>query len=279
MAATTLYRSHSSLGDYFRRLRAKLGSPSAITAAAHKLARILFAMLRDRRSFDPQLLGSSTENFSAAVKTPCANTPLLSDLNLFLSRILPIQFLEGDGSGQGRYNYTMQEFPSAEAPGLSVFYKDSGGDIFHTYSTYGRGLEPLIGTYTILDLVPKGRDEDHLGFAMEWVRHHDRYGTDEFADADKPYRPDIVALIRGLRLRNGGAFVNSHHCCQMKTRAGDDIRRRASRWRRGSENRRLDRSSATLALLPKCPACGGTWRWPPASASPCQPLRISGRCW
>ena len=57
MAATTLYRSHSALGDYFRRLRARLGSPAAITAAAHKLVRILFAMLRDRRSFDPQLLG------------------------------------------------------------------------------------------------------------------------------------------------------------------------------------------------------------------------------
>ena len=61
MAATTLYRSHSALGDYFRRLRAKLGSPAAITAAAHKLARILFAMLRDRRSFDPQLLGVLNE--------------------------------------------------------------------------------------------------------------------------------------------------------------------------------------------------------------------------
>jgi transposase len=61
MAATTLYRSHSALGDYFRRLRARLGSPAAITAAAHKLARILFAMLRDRRSFDPQLLGVLNE--------------------------------------------------------------------------------------------------------------------------------------------------------------------------------------------------------------------------
>jgi transposase len=55
-----LYRSHSALGDYFRRLRAKLGSP-AITSAAHKLARILFAMLRDRRSFAPQLLGTLNE--------------------------------------------------------------------------------------------------------------------------------------------------------------------------------------------------------------------------
>ena len=91
--------------------------------------------------------------------------------------------------GKVNYNYTLQEFPSAEAPGLSVFCKDNAGNIFHTYSTYGRGLEPLIGTYTILDLVPKGRDEDELGFPMEWIRYHDRYGTDEFADANKPYWP------------------------------------------------------------------------------------------
>jgi predicted dithiol-disulfide oxidoreductase (DUF899 family) len=51
---------------------------------------------------------------------------------------------------------------------LSVFYKDAGGNV-HTYSTYGRGVEPLIGTYMILHLVPKGRDEEHLGFTMEWV--------------------------------------------------------------------------------------------------------------
>jgi predicted dithiol-disulfide oxidoreductase (DUF899 family) len=96
-----------------------------------------------------------------------------------------------DEIAQGKvdYNYTLQEFPSAEAPGLSVFYKDTDGGVFHTYSTYGRGLDPLVGTYTILDLVPKGRDEDHLAFSMEWVRYHDRYGTNEFADADKPYWP------------------------------------------------------------------------------------------
>jgi hypothetical protein len=45
-------------------------------------------------------------------------------------------------------------------------------------------------TYRILDLVPKGRDEDHLPFSMEWVRYHDSYGTNAFADADKPYWPD-----------------------------------------------------------------------------------------
>ena len=91
--------------------------------------------------------------------------------------------------GKVNYNYAMQEFPSEEAPGISVFYKDAGGDVFHTYSSYGRGVEQLVGTYMILDLVPKGRDEDKLGFTMEWVRHHDRYGTDEFADPTKPYWP------------------------------------------------------------------------------------------
>jgi predicted dithiol-disulfide oxidoreductase (DUF899 family) len=93
--------------------------------------------------------------------------------------------------GKVHYNYTLQEFPSEEAPGLSVFYRNAAGEIFHTYSTFGRGLEPLLGTYMILDLVPKGRDEDSLAFSMEWVRYHDRYGTDQFADADKPYWPEV----------------------------------------------------------------------------------------
>jgi predicted dithiol-disulfide oxidoreductase (DUF899 family) len=91
--------------------------------------------------------------------------------------------------GKVNYNYTMQEFPSEEAPGISVFYKDAVGTVFHTYSSYGRGVEQLVGTYMILDMVPKGRDEDHLGFTMEWVRYHDRYGTDQFADSSKPYWP------------------------------------------------------------------------------------------
>jgi len=94
--------------------------------------------------------------------------------------------------GKVNYNYTMQEFDSTEGPGLSVFIKNAAGEIFHTYSTYGRGVEELMGTYRILDLVPKGRDEDHLGFSMEWVRYHDRYGTNEFADADKPYWPETA---------------------------------------------------------------------------------------
>jgi predicted dithiol-disulfide oxidoreductase (DUF899 family) len=96
-------------------------------------------------------------------------------------------------AGKVDYNYTMQEFPSDEAPGASVFYRDRIGEIFHTYSTYARGLDPLVGTYTLLDLVPKGRDEDHLAFDMEWVRHHDRYDGGSFLDPDKPYWPKIAS--------------------------------------------------------------------------------------
>jgi predicted dithiol-disulfide oxidoreductase (DUF899 family) len=92
--------------------------------------------------------------------------------------------------GEVEYNYTKQEFPSEEAPGFSVFTKDDSGQVYHTYSTFGRGLETLMSTYRILDLMPKGRDEDRFSFPMEWVRYHDRYGTDTFADADKPYWPE-----------------------------------------------------------------------------------------
>jgi predicted dithiol-disulfide oxidoreductase (DUF899 family) len=76
--------------------------------------------------------------------------------------------------GKTYYNYKTQELVSDELPGLSVFYKDQKGDVFHTYSTYARGLDALVGTYNFLDLVPKGRDEDPDS-TMSWVRHHDRY--------------------------------------------------------------------------------------------------------
>jgi predicted dithiol-disulfide oxidoreductase (DUF899 family) len=77
--------------------------------------------------------------------------------------------------GKVLYNYELTTFPSDERPGASVFYRDETGAIFHTYSTYARGLDILIGAYNLLDLVPKGRDEEGLPHTMAWVRHHDRY--------------------------------------------------------------------------------------------------------
>lgn len=88
------------------------------------------------------------------------------------------------------YNYeVIGGFGSEEAPGASVFYKNEAGEIFHTYSSYARGLDILVGAYNFLDLVPKGRDEDGLAFSMAWVRHHDRYDAGYFVDPKAQYAP------------------------------------------------------------------------------------------
>jgi len=76
------------------------------------------------------------------------------------------------------YNYTMEKAEIDELPGVSVFYKDEEGNIFHTYSTYGRGQEMMDTAYAFLDIVPKGRDEDPSEQPGSWWRHHDRYESD-----------------------------------------------------------------------------------------------------
>lgn len=81
------------------------------------------------------------------------------------------------------YNYGTVPAWRDELPGVSVFVKDGTGDVFHTYSTYGRGVEVMMGTYRMLDLTPKGRNEQDLSFTMAWVRHHDRYEADQQAAA------------------------------------------------------------------------------------------------
>ena len=77
--------------------------------------------------------------------------------------------------GKAYYNYATQQNTMSELVGISVFYKDEHGDVFHTYSCYSRGVDMLNGAYHYLDLVPKGRDEDGLKHTMEWVRRHDQY--------------------------------------------------------------------------------------------------------
>lgn len=92
------------------------------------------------------------------------------------NRDYQVSFTEAEvAAGSMYYNYGNNPFPVDEAHGVSVFYKNEAGEIFHTYSTYARGPETLIGAYNYLDLVPKGRDEDALPFPMAWIRHHDRY--------------------------------------------------------------------------------------------------------
>ena len=89
-----------------------------------------------------------------------------------------VSFTEAEvASGKVNYNYTSQPFGSTEAPGISVFHKAADGAVYHTYSVYGRGVELMMGTYRILDLTPKGRDEENLERSMAWVRYHDSYDT------------------------------------------------------------------------------------------------------
>jgi len=77
-------------------------------------------------------------------------------------------------AGKADYNFGINEIGMEEMPGLSVFARGDDGAVYRTYSTYSRGLDLLIGTYNLLDLVPKGRDEDSEA-PMKWLRHHDRY--------------------------------------------------------------------------------------------------------
>jgi predicted dithiol-disulfide oxidoreductase (DUF899 family) len=94
--------------------------------------------------------------------------------------------------GRMFYNFDEAEFPVEEAPGVSVFFRDAAGDVYHTYSAYARGGERLIGVYQYLDIVPKGRDEEGLAFSMAWVRHHDRYGDGYRVDPEKGYEPPAI---------------------------------------------------------------------------------------
>ena len=74
------------------------------------------------------------------------------------------------------YNHNLQDTHSSEREGVSVFYKDPAGRVFHTYSAYARGIDMLNVAYHYLDLVPKGWDEEDNDFPQFWVRRHDEYG-------------------------------------------------------------------------------------------------------
>jgi predicted dithiol-disulfide oxidoreductase (DUF899 family) len=78
-------------------------------------------------------------------------------------------------AGEVAYNYTREPVGMNEKPGISVFYKSEEGTVFHTYSTFARGLDMMNTAYHYLDLVPKGRDEAALSFPMAWVKLHDLY--------------------------------------------------------------------------------------------------------
>jgi predicted dithiol-disulfide oxidoreductase (DUF899 family) len=86
-----------------------------------------------------------------------------------------VSFPPDEVGKEGIYNFGTTKVYGDEMPGISVFTKNKAGEVFRTYSAYARGLDNMIGTYQLLDLVPKGRDEDALPFTMSWVKRHNEY--------------------------------------------------------------------------------------------------------
>jgi len=102
--------------------------------------------------------------------------PWVSSLGSDFNRDFQVSFTPEElASGAVVYNYARRRFPATEAPGVSVFHKPEPGTVVHTYSTYGRGLDMLNAAYHLMDLLPKGRDEEGLDFTMAWLRRHDQY--------------------------------------------------------------------------------------------------------
>jgi predicted dithiol-disulfide oxidoreductase (DUF899 family) len=82
---------------------------------------------------------------------------------------------EESAKGEAYYNYRIGKVFGSERPGISVFYRDDDGAVFHTYSCYARGVDMMNAAYHYLDLTPKGRDEEGLSNPQAWVRRHDDY--------------------------------------------------------------------------------------------------------
>ncbi|MEM7018973.1 MAG: DUF899 domain-containing protein [Pseudomonadota bacterium] len=100
----------------------------------------------------------------------------VSSANNNFNRDFRVSFSETDLAEEGpNYNFGVNRFNGPEAPGMSVFYKDDNGAIYHTYSAYARGLDIFNAAYHYLDVVPKGRDEGDLPYPMAWLRRHDAY--------------------------------------------------------------------------------------------------------
>jgi predicted dithiol-disulfide oxidoreductase (DUF899 family) len=105
------------------------------------------------------------------------SVPWVSSYGNDFNRDFGVSFSEEEVKNSTDYNFGTSRPYGEETPGLSAFSKGGVGNVYHTYSTYGRGLEGILGVYTLLDVAPKGRDEGALPWPMAWVKHHDRYET------------------------------------------------------------------------------------------------------
>ncbi|GAB4523145.1 MAG: thioredoxin family protein [Amphiplicatus sp.] len=107
--------------------------------------------------------------------------------------------LEEIAEGRAFYNYRYTDRVLEDMSGNSVFYKNEAGEIFHTYSTFGRGAEELLGAYNVLDLTPKGRNEPGPYRTLaDWVRPRDKYGEGGVVEANGRYHaPGCACAIHG----------------------------------------------------------------------------------
>lgn len=96
--------------------------------------------------------------------------PWVSSLDSDFNFDFGVSFVRSEAPPQEpNYNFGAQTFPGEEAPGVSAFLREDDV-VLHTYSAYARGLDALNGTYQLLDIAPRGRDEDGLEFPMAWLR-------------------------------------------------------------------------------------------------------------
>jgi predicted dithiol-disulfide oxidoreductase (DUF899 family) len=147
--------SCSLLADHIDGARPHLAARGVTLVAASRapLARLLAFRERMGWRFPWVSAGDGDFNYDFSVAFPAADV----------------------AAGAVDYNYERTAFPIQDAHGISAFFRSAHGAVYHTYSTYARGVDLLVGAYNWLDLAPLGRDEDALPWTMDWVRHHDRY--------------------------------------------------------------------------------------------------------
>ncbi|HTN80518.1 MAG TPA: thioredoxin family protein [Acidimicrobiales bacterium] len=102
-------------------------------------------------------------------------TPFFSSSRSDFNADFHVSFTPEEQANGAEYNFTHYAHPEEELPGISAFAKGDDGRVFHTYSSYERGLDPMMSAYQLLDLTPKGRDEKGLPFPASWLRRHDAY--------------------------------------------------------------------------------------------------------
>ena len=138
---------------------------------------------------------ASIDEIEAVRKRMGWRFPWVSSYNSDFNYDFNVSFIpEQIASGRAFYNYEYTDRALEDLSGDSVFFKDDAGQIFHTYSTFGRGGEEFLGTYRYLDVTPKGRDERGPYRSLaDWVRPRDRYSEGGIVEANGRYhQPDCA---------------------------------------------------------------------------------------